>query len=201
MSSATSRRRFQAILEAGLARPAKRDDFVYLPMELIRRIETARRAPAQVLEPAGTVQPQALDLLARGAPAHRHDQAAIGQRVGEAADERHCLGRPGREPARLVVVADRAHDVGGIAGVTAVEDAAQLLLVAQEGVRLVDRGGAVEATGGSQRGSRVRQGKAIPYGVYDLHRALAEWWGHTLPASKAASGGCESRSAPLGPSQ
>lgn len=33
------RRRFQAILAAELARPAKREDFVYLPMETIRQLE------------------------------------------------------------------------------------------------------------------------------------------------------------------
>lgn len=33
------RRRFQAILAAGIARPAKRDDFVFFPMDTIRKIE------------------------------------------------------------------------------------------------------------------------------------------------------------------
>jgi hypothetical protein len=32
-------RRFQAILAAGIARPAKRDDFVFFPMDTIRKIE------------------------------------------------------------------------------------------------------------------------------------------------------------------
>ncbi len=45
------------------------------------------------------------------------------------------------DPARLVLVADRAHDVGGIPGVAAVEDAAQLLLVAQEAVPSAPYGG------------------------------------------------------------
>ena len=92
-----------------------------------------RRPPPELLEAAWPVEPQALDVLSRSAATHRHDQAAIGKGVRQPADERHRLGRPGREAARLVVVADRAHHVGRVAGVAAVEDAAQLFLVAQVG--------------------------------------------------------------------
>jgi hypothetical protein len=93
------------------------------------------RPPPERLEAAWPVEPQALDVFSRSVAAHRYDQAAISQRVGQPADERHRLGRPGREAARLVVVADRAHHVGRVAGVAAIEDAAQLFLVAQEAVK------------------------------------------------------------------
>ena len=108
-----------------------------------------RRAAAQAVEAVGPVEPQPLVVLARGAAAHRHNQAAIGERVDQAADERRRLGRPGGEPARLLLVADRAQDVGGFPSVAAVEDAAGLLLVAEEAVRLVDEQGAAGVIGNS----------------------------------------------------
>ncbi len=99
----------------------------------------ARCSPPQRLEVTRPVEPQPLHLLARSAAAHRHHDAPACQRVGEPSDHRHGLGSPGREPARLVLVPDRAHHVCGIPRVAAIEDAAQLLLLPQEGVRLVDQ--------------------------------------------------------------
>jgi hypothetical protein len=43
------RRRFEAILEAGLARPAGREDFVYLSMDDIRRIESLKNPPFDLM--------------------------------------------------------------------------------------------------------------------------------------------------------
>jgi hypothetical protein len=79
------RRRFQAILAAGIARPAKRDDFVFLPMETIRKNRAAGRGQAQFHDRRGAGRHRGLALLKP-----RHRESGIGATL---------RGRPGSGPA------------------------------------------------------------------------------------------------------
>jgi hypothetical protein len=72
-------------------------------------------------------------------PFERDDEAAVDDRIGRRADHGHELGAPRGEDRRLAVVSHAANDARRVAGVARVDDAAELGIVMDERVALVEQ--------------------------------------------------------------
>ena len=87
---------------------------------------------------ADPIEAERRDLLARHAPLEIDGNRAVRQRVGQVADDGDGDGREGGERAGFVVVAHGAHHLAALA-MPGIENAAQLVGLAQKGVGLVDQ--------------------------------------------------------------
>ena len=109
-------------------------------------------------------------------PPHLNDDASILDRARQSADRSYRDRTPGRKDSRLVIIADKPDNLP-VARVAGVDDAAQLLVIFEERVGLIDQKRRPSGLDRSEHGRDSDVGGAEGLGQHRMHhpqkRALA----------------------------